>query len=413
MTNTVLGEPPRRIKAPILDQWGNTALLAVALGFGQIALGFTYAVVAVQTGPTGFGVLSTGVALSSLAVDVIDFGANSHLLRRVAQGENWLGRFFTLLIHRVAASVCVATLLICARLTSTSALISLLCLLLPYFAVVLVEGLFLSVLRGLGRQNVASVCQGLGRMFSALTALCLGWRLGHWTLVIPLGLALGTALSMTIAGILLRDDIHWQRPAPLRRTILDGRHFGVSGLMSDLQLVDTPIVTAFAGPAAAGHYGVAGRVTSVLGIPISAFATIVLQRVAADRRNQERWFFRSLRQLVAAYTGFSIMLILVVPRILPAALGQEWSAAITPLQIILAAMVLASVNHPLASFLNSIGLDRDVSRVLTVVMLANLPVLALAAHLGQATGAAVDFLLVQIALLSVLSWLTGRGRAHC
>ncbi len=94
-------------------------------------------------------------------------------------------------------------------------------------------------------------------------------------------------------------------------------------------------------------------------------------------------------------------LAVMAPVIVTTVFGPAFEPAVTPMRIILAALLLAALNPPLVSMLQGEGKAAEVARVMSVAAVAGLLAVLVGAQWG-ASGASWSVLIVQAIVLGQL-----------
>ena len=168
---------------------------------------------------------------------------------------------------------------------------------------------------------------------------------------------------------------------------------------------------AFLGPTAVGIYALARRplelLTNVLVNPLSGVTMASVARMQADPEGVDRFYDRSVR--IVALVGFPAFMGLaaIAPEAVPMVLGQEWSASVPAVQIIMLLGLVRIIDSICACTALGFGHSRLIL-ILNVAYTALLGVmLVTAAHISlEATMLAI--VLANALLLPVLLYYTRR-----
>jgi O-antigen/teichoic acid export membrane protein len=192
-------------------------------------------------------------------------------------------------------------------------------------------------------------------------------------------------------------------------TELVGRSYPywINSVSSQIQNLDVALTSVFAGPAQAGLYGAAARLTNPLRILPNSLATILLP-VAARRTSST---LGPLCKLVGgALVAFALLyggMAAAMPWAVPVFLGVDYVGATVALQITCGGLIFASASSLVSTLLIGLGLKHFVAAsavVVTVTCLAGVVLGSLLAGAqGAALGLATAFLVQGLLLTSRLA----------
>ncbi len=326
----------------------------------QLASVLLFFLMARQAGPDSFGRLAAALAVVALICDVVDFGANTRLTRDLAAGSDVSALFRRVLTVKAIAgpAVCLSLVLAVAAFDVPDA--AALALLAATVPLLLLANLLLVPSRAAGAAGTVAVALIFERLVALAVAVALLATGMSAPIAFGLAIAAGSTTGLLAAWIVCPPAL--RRPARMSAAAAaevywDSRSFGWPSVMSDLRLLDVPLVGLIAGPAVAGIFALPARITGPLGTIATGFSVTVLQHAAAERhRPGARSEF--LRGLLAMMTLVSVVLVLTAaaaPQIVDVVLGPQYASAVLPLQLICAGMVLASLNQPMAQLLQALG----------------------------------------------------------
>ncbi len=393
---TVATELLERPEATLRSKAGYTiAGLLVA----QISWVLLFVLMARVTGPATFGRIAVALAAAALITDVVDFGANTRLLRDFASGRDVGTAHRRILTTKVTVGTAIAVVWAVAVLAVGTPDAPALALLGAYVPLMLLSAGMLIPSRAAGRAGVAAAVTTVERAV-ALAAAALLLMVLPAAVAFAGGIVAGASTAALAAWMYCPARLRtpsWGGHAEAARLYLSSRHFGVPALLSDLRLLDTAVVAAVAGPVAAGLFAVPARVTGPLGIIATGFSTTVLQHVAArgDRPGVRGEVLRGLGTMLGVVTALLLATGMAAPELIPRLLGPAYGAAVLPLQVVCAGMVLASLNQPMAQLLQAVGAESVIRTTLAIAAVLGLAAVAAGAHLGNATGAAAAFAAMQ------------------
>jgi O-antigen/teichoic acid export membrane protein len=301
------------------DVWRNvTWLSGVSLAVKPFWFAFITVACVRVLGKEGYGMLETALSLTAMTFSVTGFGVGSYTVREVAGDHSRSAQFFTnFAVLRLGLT---AVALGAAVLTAY---------VLGYTPV-----LFATVLAACGYQAAHSFMQYARKYFRAFEVLkyeavsvavekglviaggsvtLLATQAPHWTLV-----GMTTGMVAVAGGTVLWVVRHL---APVRRDLLDAsfiKHslwkvapFGLAGLFGVLFFrIDTVMVQALLGDAAAGQYGLAFRIVAALNmLPLIVARAAAFPRLSSLYEQGEIADFRRLVRFSAwGLTGASLLI---------------------------------------------------------------------------------------------------------
>ena len=386
--------------------------LAASTAFAQILTALIYLFAARVSGPTAFGQVVTAIAIATSAVGVLDFGTNSLWIRETAKGA--------LTTHDLARRA-LSKILIALVAFSIGGVLLLVLSPNPWLWTAAPIAMFLLIsqtaqvpLRAHSRIGVVALSLVVDRLVGMLV-LFGGMLLGaDGAASLWLALVCGS-----IGGTLLLVS-----QMPGRRRLLvspELRHhpwrgsgfYGLSSMAATSQVLDVAIMSAVAGPAAAGIYGAVNRWTQPMGLAVSAFAAAAVPVVARARSWSAAWpQVKRALWLPGAALAACVVVIIGAPVFVDVLVGDAYAESATVLRVLAFGTLFAIVNQPVAVFLQSLGRDRAVSFVTLSLVAIQLGLVAVLASLYGAVGAAFAFLLTQACMLLLLLLLTRTGRAR-
>jgi O-antigen/teichoic acid export membrane protein len=125
----------------------------------------------------------------------------------------------------------------------------------------------------------------------------------------------------------------------------------------------------------------------------------------ASREEGSIWtneFRRGVALLLAALLAITVPLFLFAVPLTVTLLGEPYRASAEVLRVILAGMLLATVNQPLAAALQARGYEYFVAATIAVSAALGLIAIAIGAYLGGAAGGAIGFVVLQFSILAAL-----------
>jgi PST family polysaccharide transporter len=203
--------------------------------------------------------------------------------------------------------------------------------------------------------------------------------LGFW------GQQVGLALSLYAASG-YRPRVYFN-PLMAREMLTYGFRYSCSTWIWNLRDLVNPLVVArYAGPAAVGYVGLAERITIAVSFAKTAawrLSLVVLGRLQGDRARLCRAVSRGLRLQLVAISPPLLALGLVLPLLLPWALGERWAPVARIYPFIAAGCIVNSMFTLQSSSLYVLDLTRAATKFNTLHIVLFAAVTALSVpHLG-------------------------------
>ena len=302
------------------------------LGFGLI--------LAAWLGPKNYGIVAQATVYIVLVGVFLDQGLAATLIQRPRVRSEDQGTVFvvTALAGLVFAGLTVAVadpLAAFFRTAELEAVLRVLALSVLLKALTVVpQALIVRRLR-FRRLAVAETASVLIGGIAALTAAALG--LEYWSLVVMV-LTTDVVMFAVLASAAGRPHMRYSREAWREMRSFSLSVFGYQILNYLTRNADNIIVARVLGPSALGLYALSYRVMMLpvlnLGMVVNRVALPTYSRVQADRVRLRRQFLIGTRML--ALVSFPVMTVVIVesPRLVPAALGEDWADAVLPMQIL-------------------------------------------------------------------------------
>jgi O-antigen/teichoic acid export membrane protein len=218
--------------------------------------------------------------------------------------------------------------------------------------------------------------------------------LSTWTatppmLAIALAFAVAAALSWFFAHVYVSQRLVPSSRHTMSQLVAKSYPYWINSVSSQIQNLDVALTSAFAGPAQAGLYAAAARLTNPLRILPNSLATILLP--AASKRTSST--IASLCKLVAGATAvfgmFYGALIVLMPWAVPVFLGGDYAGATFALQVTCAGLVFASASSLVSTLLLGLGLKHHVATTAVVTTFACLAGVVVGSITAGAAGAAI------------------------
>jgi O-antigen/teichoic acid export membrane protein len=185
---------------------------------------------------------------------------------------------------------------------------------------------------------------------------------------------------------------------PAREVFGKGFAFGVKNVSTQIQYLDSFLVSAFSGAHSAGLYAAASKVTSPLILIPGTLAASVLPHAAraTPRRARELGVRVVLVLAVVLILGAPVGFILAEP-VCTLLYGDAYRGAGRPLAFLLVGIPFAIVAAALSAILQGQGDERFVAKVGVIFTLAFVSAISIGAISSGPTGAAIGSTLVYVA----------------
>jgi O-antigen/teichoic acid export membrane protein len=383
--------------------------LAGATAAAQVLTALIYLFAARVSGPSDFGQVVTAIAIATSAVGILDFGTNSLWIRETAKGA---------LPTRDLARRALAKILIALAAFMVGGVLLYVLSPNPWLWTAAPIAMFLLVsqtaqvpLRAHSRIGVVALSLIVDRVVGMLV-LFAGVLVGaDGAASLWLALVCGSiGGTLFLVGFIPRRSRLLVSP-DLRRSPWRGSGFyGLSSMAATSQVLDVAIMSAVAGPAAAGIYGAVNRWTQPMGLAVSAFASAAVPVVARAQSWSAAWpHVKKALWLPAMALVACVVVIIGAPLFVDVLVGDAYAESATVLRVLAFGTLFAIVNQPLAVFLQSLGRDRAVSFVTLTLVAVQLALVAVLASVYGSVGAAFAFVTAQACMLILLLTLTRGG----
>jgi O-antigen/teichoic acid export membrane protein len=343
--------------------------------------------------------LLSAMSVATLVVDLCDFGTSTFMSRELARNTMTARDVLRFNIRRLPYFSLVIPVWVLGCSLIDDGLPRAVYVLGTYPMVLIASMAANATCRGVGYFGTAAIgsliergmlfgCTIIGVSLHADVALWYG-----------LGLIAGSVASSIFCFSRAVGDRHEPRgpQCSLYSVYRRSRHFGLSGLATDLSSLEVPLVAAASGGVTAGQFGAANRVSGPLGVPASAISGALFPAVASQSRHAaSRTTLRALLALLPLGIIFLLLGVFastLVTRVLGTQYGSNTSFA---LQLILAATWLGSLNQIIYVLFQGTGRQREVARSLVVTMSAGLVFTTVGAYSAGAPGAAAGVVVKEV-----------------
>lgn len=386
----------------------NGAIVFAGTTLGQLAQLGLLTILAHQSTVAELGVLLAAVGALNILIDLVDFGTSWKLIRNVAaaqQTEADGAAYFTSRTVTGGLAALAAGLL---GVVIGGQVGSVLLWLAPWVAVRVASQGRRALLQMKSKFTAMAQSQLADRAVSAIVGgglLLLG---ASGQAALGVGYALGSLTALLLAHALDRGQPLYRREAVRAafRSYSGGRAFGVTLVITDLTSLDLILLSWVAGAHQAGLFALPSRIALPVTTLASSLAAVALTTLASQASHADAW--RLLKAGSRATVGVST-LGLVIGAVFAEPLlrvfgGSDYSAAATPLRLVLLSCLLSVFNQLMLAYLQSRGFEGFAARVLVPAILLSLVVVTLGGLVGGATGAAFGLLASNVYILGGFAW---------
>jgi O-antigen/teichoic acid export membrane protein len=245
-----------------------------------------------------------------------------------------------------------------------------------------------------------------GVLFPILTVVALALGMGIVGCLVAIALA--CAVSCCIAWTRLPDMDVSRETSPLRT--FDGLSFTAFGLVkAGYGRIDTVILAAVAGGAAAGYYSAAYRLLGPFDLIGAAFVTVYFSRVSEYSSDRASWLRVRRRGTIVlaviAIAGTAVLFV-AAPLVIQLFYGSDFESSVGPARILLLSIVPWSLYWLRAADLASVHVEGRATVALAIGLLVDLVLVAAIARRHGATGAAWAWVASETVMLVGLTVLS-------
>lgn len=240
-----------------------------------------------------------------------------------------------------------------------------------YLAVISFQSFFSVLFQGFSRVTL-SACVGITNSVARVVFAVGFVLLGLGGVGALLGYVVAAALAVIVGAALLYTQLYVnyepdaEREEGLRRRILE-YSIPLTATRSANTIdkrVDTILVGALAGPAAAGFYTVGKQVSAFLDVPARSIGFTVSPAYGEEKANGEleraaRMYEASLRYVLLLYVPAATGLLLVADPAIVLVFGQDYAAATLVVQVLSLYVVFQAINLVTTQGLDYLGRARD------------------------------------------------------
>jgi len=391
---------------------GATAVFWLGQLTAQVATAALFVLVARQADASSFGRAATCYGLALAGAQIVDLGAQRRLLRDAAVGAVSPAQLGALVIAKPVLAlglsplaVLLTTLVVASPLAAAAAWL---------YSVLRAQVLAAQALwqvRGHARGSAAVTA--LERVVASLAGAALLSAGVDAAGAVSLGLLVGAVAAALPAARLFRRLVV---PAgvtgyTMLAALRFGRYYASMSVAANLLLLDTAVVSAVAGDAEAGYYGIGARLLGPLLVVTTSLCTALIPTAARGSASVRRPFL-----LVTGVTLTGIgAVVIVAPRLIELTAGDGYTGAVPAVRAYAAAAGILALAQPIAAWLQARGDQQWVARLVPPGIVVALALSAAGAAVAGAAGAAGAQAVVIAAvtlLLTRRAWLLVRRRAR-
>jgi O-antigen/teichoic acid export membrane protein len=226
-----------------------------------------------------------------------------------------------------------------------------------------------------------------------------------------LAFGLSSALASSASWVFAHAYVAKRLPPPAevksRALLAESWPYWVNSVATQARNLDTAIAGIVAGPAQAGFYAAASRLTSPLRILPTSLASVLLPASSSRTSSTMGGVLKLIGVSLAGLTVFYGVLSYVIPWAVPVFLGEPYAGGVAALQITTLGLIFASAASLLGAPLQAVGLKKFVAGIAVLTTATCLVGIALGGYFFGASGAAVglaaSYIVQSTALLSRLA----------
>lgn len=195
-----------------------------------------------------------------------------------------------------------------------------------------------------------------------------------------------------------------------KRVLVSARPYWLNSLAMHSRNLDVLLVSTFASTVQSGLFAAATRLTGPLLLIPSALATVLLPH-AARGKSSRRATERFVLWISIGSLGFASALAAIVPVGVPIVLGNEYAESVRAMQVIVIGLPLLVYSNLMCSWLQGVGLAREVGRASVFYACILLPSVAVGASLYGAFGSAIGTVTASL-IFALMVLAIVRGSKH-
>lgn len=341
--------------------------------------------------PSGFGELSAALALAVLPQTIADFGITTFVLRQRA-ADRADARIGEALWINDRASAVAGALYALAVLLYSAAMGHEYLALLPL-------AIWLATEKNADVWSSVLIADRDARMNVALLVLRRGLALGLFlglvashvdaVLAFTSSYAIASSIGASLTHVVVKRRIAARTQLGVRALLRSTGPYWVHTMATQARNLDTAIVAWIGGPFQAGLYAVASRLTNPLRILPTSLVAVAIPHIASSGGVVERKLRWLLGAVLVGMSAIYISIVLLAPWAVPAVLGDEYSPAVVPVQIVCIGLIFGAAASLTAGVLQAKGRQRLVGRASASTSAYCVGSIVLLSNLYGATGAAL------------------------
>lgn len=383
----------------------NSLVLSISAIISQLFSAISYLIVARSESPEKFGIIVSGVGAAILLISAVDFGMNSFAIRNLARNPDYTVVFDQVVSLKLTSGIIVCVLWTFITYGGLHILDNRLEWVPLGFYIILstINSTLYVPFRAAERMGIVSVGVLIDKGFMAMTSFILvSFHFG--TISLPISLCVGSLASAIISRIpSRRQTINFMFPK-VRCSIYLMKltsGFAMSDFMSQLQRIDVFVVLSLVGKLQAAYFAAPARFTGPLGIFSTAYSASLYPLIAKGWHNAKtrRNVLFQTSLVMALIVLFILGLYIFARNFTLNILGEKYLPAIMVFRVYFMAMIIVSLNQPLAVILQAIGHEKFVGIVVASATICSLIMVGIGAKLSGAYGASLGYLITNCLVL--------------
>lgn len=393
------GDPDASLRTQVSRgvRWG--VIASVATQFGR--LGFV-AVLMRLLGPANFGIVGQALVYIAVTYIFLHLGTAASIIQRPRLEKAEIGSAWWMNV--ALGSVLAGTTIVIApalagffRTEELAAVLRVLsiCCVLKALAVVPTALLYRNMrFRHLGTAEITSTFVG-----GALAVVAAANGAGYWALVVQ-AVTMDAVYLAALVWLAGPPETAWSAAAARGLWSFSSRVMGAELVRYVSENADKFLVARFLGATALGFYSLAYRALLLPVLMMEQAGRVILptfSRLQADRERLAHVALKAIESIALLICPAMTLTILCAPVAVPAALGEAWTPAVRPLQLLAAMTVQYLISAITGPVVLAVGHADWELRWSLVVMAAALVAFSVGLHWGT-TGVAASYLIMGLAL---------------
>ncbi len=405
----VSGDPSGTLRQQVAGgvRWGLIASIATQVG----RLAFVVALMR-MLGPQNFGIVGQASVYIAITYIFLHLGTAANIIQRpqlekADVGSAWwinvaLGSALAGLT--VVAAPALAGFFRTEELTAVLRVLSI-CFVLKAMAVVPTALLYRNMrFRSIGTAEIVSTFLG-----GACAVVAAANGLGYWALVVQT-LAMDTVYLIALVRISGRPELTWSASAARGLWAFSSRVMGAELVKYMSENTDKFLIARVLGATQLGFYSLAYRVLQLPLLMMEQAGRVILptfSRLQDDRERLAQMFLSASQSVALVVCPAMTLTILSAPVAVPAVLGEAWTPAVVPLQILAAMTTQYLILSVTPAVVLAVGRADWEFRWSMVTMVFAVVSFGVGVNWGI-TGVATAYLVMGLALTPLRLWVIGR-----